>query len=102
MNQRSDRFWPIVILVLLCGPLVVTAGILIWHATYIGFFAPRETLQFYQFGSEVMGWRHSSRMVYFLSGVGEGVLILGAIWLFARWLLRRPEGASEDSASEAR
>ena len=77
------------LLLLLCSPLLI-GGYLIWHGIYIGFFAPRETLEVYQFGSECMGWRFRSRETYFLSGLIEGGLMLVAAGLLAWWLKRRP------------
>ncbi len=90
MSHADSRFWPTAVVVILCAPLILTSVLLVWHVTYIAFFAPRETVELYQFGSECTGWRHQSRMIYFLSGVAEAALMLATSALLAWWLLRRP------------
>lgn len=75
---------------ILCAPLTLVAGFLIWHATYVGFFAHYDVLEIYGLNAEGMGWRYQSRQRFFLWGLAEAFLLLAAAGLLARFLLRQP------------
>ena len=87
-GSAANRHWGILLVVVLCLPALLLAGWLIWHGIYIGFFAPPETLQFYQFGSESVGWSYRSPQSYFVFALIKAGLLLVAAGLLARWLLR--------------
>ena len=89
LSHSASRFWPIVLFILLGGPLVLLGVLLLWESTYVGFFAPREVLRLYHFGSECMAWQYENRHIYFVTGLAKGALILLLPVVVAWWLRRR-------------
>ncbi len=91
MGSTVSRFWPIALLVLLCTPLALIAGLLAWHTLYVGVFAPPEIVEAYGFGSGTMGWRFQSREIYLVTGLIEAALLIAPIGVLGWWLLRKPK-----------